>query len=117
MLLKNYNVQLSQSHSTLVRETAEQLLSLATPRSETLIALAHRAEIKTYSKGKAITEAGDTCRVLLLLIEGSANIHYQTTEGTRIERLRLGQTLNELEVLAHSSSENTILADRGKNAL
>jgi CRP-like cAMP-binding protein len=133
---------LSPSHPPLVREIAEQLLThtVAHPplsafptleklvylfnsdffhcvRSETLIALAHRAEIKTYSKGEAITEAGDTCRELLLLIEGIANIHYQTGDDTRIERLRLGQTLDELEVLAHSSSENTILADSEKTRI
>ncbi|MGB3402049.1 MAG: cyclic nucleotide-binding domain-containing protein [Microcoleaceae cyanobacterium] len=80
-------------------------------RSETLISLAERAEVRTYSAGETITEAGDTCRELLLLIEGDANIHYQTESGVRIEQLHPGQTLDELEVLAHSNSENTIIAD------
>jgi CRP-like cAMP-binding protein len=79
--------------------------------SDTLIALADRADIRTYSKGGVITEAGDTCRELLLLIEGDANIHYQTASGVRVEQLHPGQTLDELEVLAHSTSENTIVAD------
>lgn len=80
-------------------------------QSETLIALANRAEVRTYSQGNAITEAGDTCRELLLLLEGNANIHYQTESGIRVEQLHPGQTLDELEVLAHSNSENTIVAD------
>ncbi|MGG6297022.1 cyclic nucleotide-binding domain-containing protein [Leptolyngbya sp. AN02str] len=80
-------------------------------QSETLIALADRAEVRTYQQGDVITEAGDTCRELLLLIEGDANIHYQTESGIRVEQLHPGQTLDELEVLAHSNSENTIVAD------
>ncbi|MFQ4136342.1 cyclic nucleotide-binding domain-containing protein [Nodosilinea sp. PGN35] len=80
-------------------------------QSETLVALADRAEVRTYSRGALITEAGDTCRELLLLIEGDANIHYQTESGVRVEQLHPGQTLDELEVLAHSNSENTIVAD------
>jgi CRP-like cAMP-binding protein len=80
-------------------------------QSETLIALADRAEIRAYKQGDMITEAGDTCRELLLLIEGNANIHYQTEFGVRVEQLHPGQTLDELEVLAHSTSENTIVAD------
>jgi hypothetical protein len=79
-------------------------------QSETLIALADRAEVRTYSQGEVITEAGDTCRELLLLMEGDANVHYQTETETRIEQLHPGQTLDELEVLAHSTSENTIVA-------
>jgi CRP-like cAMP-binding protein len=92
-------------------------------QSETLIAIAHRAEVRRYTRGDVITEAGDTCRELLLLIEGDANIHYQTKREVqsqterevrseiRIEQLHPGQTLDELEVLAHSQSENTIIAD------
>lgn len=80
-------------------------------QSETLIALADQAEVRTYQQGDTITEAGDTCRELLLLIEGDANIHYQTKSGIRVEQFHPGQTLDELEVLAHSTSENTIVAD------
>lgn len=80
-------------------------------QSETLIALADRAEVRTYNKGDVITEAGDTCRELLLLVEGDANVHYQSETEIRVEQLHPGQTLDELEVLAHSNSENTIIAD------
>jgi Cyclic nucleotide-binding domain/4Fe-4S binding domain len=126
----------------IVQETAEQLLSIPTPhppltafptleklvylfnsdffhrmQSETLIALAHRAEVKTYSKDEVITEAGDTCRELLLLIEGDAKIHYRLADEIRVECLHPGQTLDELEVLAHSASENTIIADSEKTRI
>jgi CRP-like cAMP-binding protein len=102
--------------------TLEKLVSLANSdffhrlQPDTLIALGDRAQIRTYGSGDLITEAGDTCRELLLLIEGAASVHYRPIEGqaaeaVRIERLHPGQTLDELEVLTHSSSENTILAD------
>ncbi len=121
------------SHPALVRETAAQLLALPTShlaafpnleklvhlansdffhrvQIETLIKLGDRAEVKTYSTGKVITAAGDTCRELLLLIEGDANIHYPLGDEVRVEKLRPGQTLDELEVLSHSGLENTIVA-------
>lgn len=135
----------SQRHESshhLVQETSERLLSLPTSKlslsefptleklvylfnsdffrrmqSETLIALAHRANVKTYSSGDAITEAGDTCRELLLLIEGDAKIHYQNEAETRVEQLQLGQILDELEVLTHSTLENTIIADSEKTRI
>jgi hypothetical protein len=78
---------------------------------ETLIALANRSEVRTFTTSEVITEAGDTCRELLLLITGSADIHfYSDDRQIRIEQLHLGQTLDELEVLAHSDSQNTIVA-------
>lgn len=127
----------SQQNSSLLRETAELLLSLSTPyppltafpmlekvvhlfnsdffyrmHNETLIALADRAEVRAYSTNEVITEAGDTCRELLLLIEGDAKIHFFLPDDeVRVERLHPGQTLDELEVLAHSNSKNTIIAD------
>lgn len=128
--------QRPESSPLLVYETAEQLLALPSPhppltafptleklvylfnsdffhrvQTDTLTALAQRAEVRIYAIGEVITEAGDTCRELLLLIEGDAKIHYQQGTEIRIGRLHPGQTLDELEVLAHSNSENTILAD------
>lgn len=80
--------------------------------TDTLIALANQASVKSYAKGEFITEAGDTCRELLLLIEGDANIHfYLDNDEVRVSQLHPGQTLDELEVLAHSDSKNTIIAD------
>ena len=130
------------STPSLVREIAEQLLALPTPypslvgfpmleklvylfnsdffhgtQNETLISLADRAEVKSYSRDEVITEAGDTCRELLLLIEGDAKIHYRLVDGIRVEYLHPGQTLDELEVLTHSTSENTIIADSEKTRI
>ncbi len=124
-----------EPHPLLVQETAKHLLVLppsppliAFPkleklvylfnndffhlvRTETLMALGDRAEIRTYSLDDVITEAGDTCRELLLSLEGEVKIHYQSADGVRVERLHPGQLLDELEVLTHSNLENTILAD------
>lgn len=130
------------AQSEIVRETAEQLLSITTScppltafptleklvylfnsdffhrmQSETLIALAHQAEVRVYSTDDVITEAGDTCRELLLLLEGDAKIHYRLGDDVRVEYLQPGQTLDELEVLAHSTSENTILAASKKTRI
>jgi CRP-like cAMP-binding protein len=44
------------------------------------------------------------------LIEGDAKIHYQTGSEIQVKQVHPGQTLDELEVLAHSNSENTIVA-------
>ncbi|WP_309730979.1 cyclic nucleotide-binding domain-containing protein [Chamaesiphon sp. OTE_75_metabat_556] len=125
-----------QNSSLLLQETVKIILSAATElpqlasfpllekavhlfnsdffhrmHSETLIALAERAEVRTFTNNEVITEAGDTCRELLLLISGNANILFHLPDRqVRIERLQLGQTLDELEVLARSDSQNTIVA-------
>ncbi|MGG6263743.1 cyclic nucleotide-binding domain-containing protein [Leptolyngbya sp. AN03gr2] len=130
------------SSSALLRDTAERLLSSsASPaltefpaleklvhlsnsdffdrvQIETLIALGDRAEMKTFTTGNVITEAGDTCRELLLLIEGAASI--QSTDGdttTKVDRLHPGQILDELEALTHSTLENTILAESDRTRI
>ncbi|MCT0211011.1 MAG: cyclic nucleotide-binding protein [Cyanobium sp.] len=83
---------------------------------DTINALAEVSELRLYSAGALITETGDTCRELLLLIEGEALVHYRDGDpsadgpGTRQERFRPGQMLDELEVLTHSATENTITA-------
>lgn len=118
-----------------VRDTAERLLALEGPwllsalpalekrtvlatsdffhrtRADTLDALADQAEIRTHAAGAFITEAGDTCRELLLLIEGAARVEHQAGGQGRVERLRPGQVLDELDVLTHSAVESTIVAE------
>ncbi|MEB3156596.1 MAG: cyclic nucleotide-binding domain-containing protein [Cyanobacteriota bacterium] len=118
------------------RQTAERLLSLQGPLTlsalpelekrvvlatsdffhrtwaDTLDALADQADIRAYAAGALITEAGDTCRELLLLIEGAARVVRPTApEGGAVERLRPGEVLDELEVLTHSASESSIVAE------
>lgn len=79
--------------------------------SETLIELANRSSVKTYTTGDFITEQGDTCRELLLAIEGTAEIHYQQPDRSiRIAALLPRYVLDELEVLSHSNLANTIVA-------
>ena len=119
-----------------VRKTAEQLLALkpaalplaALPEFEkrvvlatsdffhrtwtdTLDLLADHAEIRSFAAGEAITAAGDSCRELLLLIEGEARVEERSGDQVRFRALRAGQVLDELEVLTHSNSENTIVAE------
>ncbi|MFN7632175.1 MAG: cyclic nucleotide-binding domain-containing protein [Cyanobacteriota bacterium] len=79
--------------------------------ADTLDALAEHAEIRSYGAGAWITEAGDTCRELLLLIEGAAQVNRHAGERVWVEQMRPGQVLDELEVLTHSAAENTIVAE------
>jgi hypothetical protein len=118
-----------------VRHTVDQLLALSPPAAladlpdlekrvvlatsdffrrtwaDTLDLLADQSEIRRYEPGAAITEAGDTCRELLLLIEGSARVEVRGDEGLRVTRMQPGQVLDELEVLSHGTTENTIVAE------
>ena len=118
-----------------VRHTVDQLLALSPPAAladlpdlekrvvlatsdffrrtwaDTLDLLADQSEIRRYEPGAAITEAGDTCRELLLLIEGAARIEVRGNQGLRVSRMEPGQVLDELEVLSHGTTENTIVAE------
>lgn len=133
-IARNYQ---SPQSSPFLKETVEKLLSMSGSRppltafptlekvvylsnsdffhrmyNGTLIALANRSEIRTYKAGEVITEAGDTCRELLVLVSGEAKIHFHLpNDEVRTENLHAGQTLDELEVLAHTNSQNTIIAD------
>ena len=80
-------------------------------KPSTLLALADLAEVRTYAPTEVITSAVDTCRELLILIDGEASIHYQRADGVEIERFHPGQMLDELEILTHSRLDNAILAD------
>jgi hypothetical protein len=56
------------------------------------IELANRSIVKKYAAGDFITEQGDTCRELLLAIEGTAEIHYQQPDRSiRIAAVLLSQ--------------------------
>ena len=78
---------------------------------DTLAALADQADIRVFSKGALITEAGDTCRELLLLIEGRARVRHRDGERQWLEDMEPGRVLDELQVLTHSASESTIVAE------
>ena len=118
-----------------VRHTVDQLLALSPPAAladlpdlekrvvlatsdffrrtwaDTLDLLADQSVIRRYEPGAAITEAGDTCRELLLLIEGAARVEVRGDQGLRVSRMQPGQVLDELEVLSHGTTENTIVAE------
>jgi hypothetical protein len=85
--------------------------------ADTLDALAERAEIRTYAAGELITEMGDTCRELLLLIEGAASVRRRDGGREWVEEVRPGRVLDELEVLTHSASESTIVAKQAGTRL
>jgi hypothetical protein len=97
-------------------ETLEKLVYLSNSdffggvHSETLIELAHRAVIKVYRPKEAITEEGDTCRELLLLVEGSAQVQSPHDATPTVSELLPGQVLDELEVLSHAQQTSTIVA-------
>jgi hypothetical protein len=80
-------------------------------QSGTLLSLAKRAKIRTYQVGESITEAGDTCRELLLLVQGGAEARFElTTGGTRTQSLQPGQVMDELDVLAQTDRLGTVVA-------
>jgi hypothetical protein len=78
-------------------------------RSETLIDVADRAIIKVYATHELVTEQGDTCRELLLLMEGSAQVQH-SDNGFMTQDLLPGRVLDELEVLSHTQQASTIVA-------
>jgi CRP-like cAMP-binding protein len=85
---------------------------------ETLMELADRAQIKAYKASAVVTEEGDTCRELLLLIEGEAQIETHDNDGNvSMRNLLPGQILDELEVLSHSAQAGTILAKVAKTRI
>jgi CRP-like cAMP-binding protein len=78
-------------------------------RSETLIDVADRAIVKVYATHELITEQGDTCRELLLLMEGSAQVQH-SENAFMTQDLLPGRVLDELEVLSHTQQTSTIVA-------
>ena len=79
--------------------------------ADTLDLLAERAEIRLCGAEALITEPGDTCRELLLLIEGAARVEDRSGDQLRVSQMQPGQVLDELEVLTQSASESTIVAE------
>lgn len=79
--------------------------------NEILIELADRAYINSFNQDAHITEAGDTCRELLLLIEGHVEIRVKHADFTEsISQLLPGKVLDELEVLTHTNLLGEITA-------
>ena len=79
--------------------------------NEILIELSDRAYVKSYLENEHITEAGDTCRELLLLIEGNVEIRIiHADQSETVSSLVSGKVLDELEVLTHTNLTGTITA-------
>jgi len=79
--------------------------------NEILIELGDRAYVKLYQEEEHISEAGDTCRELLLLIEGTVEIRVKRPDKSEIvSNLLPGKVLDELEVLTHTNQSGTITA-------
>ncbi|WP_373479191.1 cyclic nucleotide-binding domain-containing protein [Geminocystis sp.] len=79
--------------------------------SNTLIELAELSYLKNYQTEEIISDEGDTCRELLLLIEGRVEILLPRENDTPIiSSLLPGQILDELEVLSHEKQAGKIIA-------
>ncbi|MGI0482578.1 cyclic nucleotide-binding domain-containing protein [Geminocystis sp. CENA526] len=79
--------------------------------SNTLIKLGELSYFKNYQENEVISDEGDTCRELLLLIEGRVEIIKPSANDTPIiSSLLPGQILDELEVLAHEKQSGKIIA-------
>ncbi|WP_017292855.1 cyclic nucleotide-binding domain-containing protein [Geminocystis herdmanii] len=79
--------------------------------SNTLIKLGELSYFKNYQENEIISDEGDTCRELLLLIEGRVEIIKPCVDDTPIiSSLLPGQILDELEVLAHEKQSGKIIA-------
>ncbi|MFM7885740.1 MAG: cyclic nucleotide-binding domain-containing protein [Pseudanabaena sp.] len=79
--------------------------------NEILIELSDRSYVKSFAENEHITEAGDTCRELLLLIEGNVEIRIiRADQSESVSYLVSGKVLDELEVLTHTNLTGTITA-------
>jgi CRP-like cAMP-binding protein len=97
--------------------TLEKLIYLANANffegihSNTLIELAELSYFKYYQTEQIISDEGDTCRELLLLIDGNVEIILPRGQDSPIiSSLLPGQILDELEVLSHEKQAGKIIA-------
>lgn len=80
-------------------------------KTENLMELATHAQVKVYDALEVVIEQGNPSRELLLLIQGEAQLQVAGDNSEAIvESLLPGQTLNELEILAHTAQAATIVA-------
>jgi CRP-like cAMP-binding protein len=79
--------------------------------SETLIELAHHAQIKAYNSNEVVIEQGNPCRELLLLIEGEVQLQSDRNSSEVIVKTLLPcQILTELNLLDSNEYLGTIIA-------
>jgi CRP-like cAMP-binding protein len=86
--------------------------------SEILTNLSNCAEVKSYTEGELITGTSHTRRNLLLLISGEAEIYWHSLDKSiKVEKITFGQIIDELEILAHSDSKNTLISTSNSTRL
>lgn len=78
--------------------------------SQTLMELAEMAYFKCYHSNEVISDEGDTCRELLILIEGRVQGEIEVQGQMTSFSLLPGQLLDELEVLSHGVHAGRITA-------
>ncbi len=111
ILLKSNHINISEL------KTLEKIIYLGNAdffqgiHSNTLIELAELSYFKNYQENEIISDEGDTCRELLLLIEGRVEILLpRENDKPIISNLLPGQILDELEVLSHGKQAGKIIA-------
>ena len=130
-------VRLEPQQNILVQETAQNLINLqerpndvladfpnleklvymsntdffSDIKSDVFLELAEKGEFRVYQAEEVITEEGDTCRELILLVAGEAIIKFRDKNDVlREESFKPGQFLDELEVLSRGKQAGTIIA-------
>ena len=80
-------------------------------KSDVFLELAEKGEFRVYQADEVITEEGDTCRELILLVAGEAIIKFRDKNDVlREESFKPGEFLDELEVLSRGKQAGTIIA-------
>jgi len=111
ILMNSEQINLSES------ETLHKIIILGNTSffdgigSKTLIKLGELSYFKNYQENEIISDEGDTCRELLLLIKGQVEIIKPSgNDNPIISSLIPGQILDELEVLSHEKQSGKIIA-------
>ncbi|MDX2270390.1 MAG: cyclic nucleotide-binding domain-containing protein [Cyanobacteriota bacterium] len=78
--------------------------------SKTLLELAEIADFKHYQTDQVVSDEGDTCRELLILIEGVVQVEVERDGIPAVFSLLPGQLLDELEVLSQGIQAGRITA-------
>ncbi|MFQ3613265.1 MAG: cyclic nucleotide-binding domain-containing protein [Cyanobacteriota bacterium] len=85
--------------------------------TQTLLELEAIAYFKIFQAQDIISDEGDTCRELLILIEGKAEVETYERGHQVISSLLPGQILDELEVLSHGRQSGRITATHSPTRL
>ncbi len=79
--------------------------------SATLLELCERTEFRVYQQDEIVSDDGDTCRELHVLVEGSIETHTPGEDGQlKVASLLPGKLVDELEVLSHSGKSGKVIA-------